>query len=66
MFDSLQHNTAGTAASTATIGGKVAVAFIAAAGSFFDDFVLPHAILLLRGVLIGDLKLQDGEQGEPC
>ena len=55
MFDSLQRNIAGTAASTATIGGKVAVAFIAAAISFFDDFVLPHAILLLRGVLTGDL-----------
>ena len=34
MFDSLQRNIAGTAASTATIGGPVAVAFIAAAGSF--------------------------------
>ena len=38
MFDSLQHYIAGTAASTATIGGTVAVAFIAAAGSFFRRF----------------------------
>ena len=40
MFDSLQRNIAGTATSTATIGGPVAVAFIAAAGSFLRRLTL--------------------------
>ena len=47
MFDSQQPSTGSPAAIIGTIGGEVAVIFSAATSSFFDDFVLAHAIPLL-------------------
>ena len=44
MFDSQQLSTGIPAAIIGTIGGEVAVIFSAATSSFFDDFVLAHAI----------------------